>query len=243
MKPVRKVASLALVAASFTAASFSVLAQSWPQKPIHVIVPYAAGGAIDSIARTFGPFFTRDWGQPVLVEGQAGAGGSIGATTVAKAPPDGHTILSTTGSTQVQRGFLIRNVPYDPVKDFTPITLSWETMIVIGASNGAPFSNFREMIAYAKANPGKISYGTSGLGTSHHLALEQINLLAGINMVHIPYKGGAQAMVDLAAGNIALMFSTFSTAGQHLASGRLRALSRAIVNLDRIFASALRVQA
>ena len=143
---------------------------------------------IEAIARLMAQRLSESLGQPVLVEGQAGAGGSIGATTVAKAAPDGHTILSTTGSTQVQRGFLIRNVPYDPVKDFTPITLSWETMIVIGASNGAPFSNFREMIAYAKANPGKISYGTSGLGTSHHLALEQINLLAGINMVHIDRK-------------------------------------------------------
>ena len=145
-------------------------------------------GGIEAIARLMAQRLSESLGQPVLVEGQAGAGGSIGATTVAKAAPDGHTILSTTGSTQVQRGFLIRNVPYDPVKDFTPITLSWETMIVIGASNGAPFSNFREMIAYAKANPGKISYGTSGLGTSHHLALEQINLLAGINMVHIDRK-------------------------------------------------------
>lgn len=198
-------------------------AQSYPTKPVRMILTYSGG--IEAIARLMALRLSETLGQPVLVEGQAGAGGSIGAMTVAKAPADGHTILSTTGSTQVQRGFLIKNVPYDPVKDFTPITLSWETMIVVGASNDAPFSSFREMLAYAKSNPGKISYGTSGLGTSHHLALEQINLLAGTNIVHIPYKGGDQVITDVIAGRIQASSSPLFSLEPSVTAGKAKYLA------------------
>ncbi len=194
-----------------------------------MILTYSGG--IEAIARLMAVRMSESLGQAVLVEGQAGAGGSIGATTVAKAAPDGHTILSTTGSTQVQRGFLNKNVPYDPVKDFTPITLSWETMIVVGASNNAPFTTFREMITYAKANPGKISYGTSGLGTSHHLALEQINLLAGTHIVHIPYKGGDQVITDVIAGRIQASSSPLFSLEPSVSAGKAKYL--AFVNTKR----------
>lgn len=204
-------------------------AQSYPAKPVRMILTYSGG--IEAIARLMALRLSESLGQPVLVEGQAGAGGSIGATTVAKAAPDGYTILSTTGSTQVQRGFLIKNVPYDPVKDFTPITLSWETMIVVGASNDAPFNSFREMLAYAKTNPGKISYGTSGLGTSHHLALEQINLLAGTNIVHIPYKGGDQVITDVIAGRIQASSSPLFSLEPSVTAGKAKYL--AFVNARR----------
>lgn len=204
-------------------------AQSYPTKPVRMILTYSGG--IEAIARLMAARLTESLGQAVLVEGQAGAGGSIGATTVAKAAPDGHTILSTTGSTQVQRGFLIKNVPYDAVRDFTPITLSWETMIVVGATNSAPFGSFPEMLAYAKSNPGKISYGTSGLGTSHHLALEQINLLAGTNIVHIPYKGGDQVMTDVIAGRIQASSSPLFSLEPHVTGGKARYL--AFVNAKR----------
>ncbi|MFM9967382.1 MAG: Bug family tripartite tricarboxylate transporter substrate binding protein [Burkholderiales bacterium] len=206
-----------------TALAATANAQSYPTKPVRMILTYSGG--IEAIARLMAARLTESLGQTVLVEGQAGAGGSIGATTVAKAPPDGHTILSTTGSTQVQRGFLIKNVPYDPVKDFTPITLSWETLIVVGASNSAPFSSFREMLAYAKGNPGKISYGTSGLGTSHHLALEQINLLAGIDIVHIPYKGGDQVITDVIAGRIQASSSPLFSLEPSVSAGKAKYLA------------------
>ena len=207
----------------------SVRAQAYPAKPIRLILTYSGG--IDAIARLIALRMTESLGQPVIVEGQAGAGGSIGASMVARAAPDGYTILSSTGSTQVQRGFLVKNVPYDAVKDFTPITLSWETLIVVGATNAAPFAGFREMIAYARANPGKISYGTSGLGTSHHLALEQINLLAGTNIVHIPYKGGDQVITDVIAGRIQASSSPLFSLEPSVSSGKARYL--AFVNTRR----------
>ncbi len=207
----------------------AVQAQSYPAKPVRLILTYSGG--IDAIARLIAVRMTEGLGQPVVVEGQAGAGGAIGASMVAKAAPDGYTILSSTGSTQIQRGFLIKNVPYDAVKDFTPITLSWETLIVVGATNSAPFTTFRDMIAYAKANPGKISYGTSGLGTSHHLALEQINLLAGTNIVHIPYKGGDQVITDVIAGRIQASSSPLFSLEPSVSSGKARYL--AFVNTKR----------
>jgi tripartite-type tricarboxylate transporter receptor subunit TctC len=220
---------LAALAFALIAIAPAAQAQSYPTKPVRLILTYSGG--IDAIARLIAVRMTDSLGQPVVVEGQAGAGGSIGATMVARAAPDGYTILSSTGSTQVQRGFLVKNVPYDAVKDFTPITLSWETMIVVGATNSAPFNTFREMIAYAKANPGKISYGTSGLGTSHHLALEQINLLAGTNIVHIPYKGGDQVITDVIAGRIQASSSPLFSLEPSVSAGKARYL--AMVNAKR----------
>ncbi|OGA04927.1 MAG: hypothetical protein A3H35_11650 [Betaproteobacteria bacterium RIFCSPLOWO2_02_FULL_62_17] len=220
---------LPALALALLAIAPAALAQSYPSKPVRMILTYSGG--IEAVARLIALRMTEALGQPVLVEGQAGAGGSIGATTVARAAPDGHTILSTTGSTQVQRGFLIKNVPYDPVKDFTPITLSWETMIVVGASNSAPFRSFREMLAYAKSNPGKISYGTSGLGTSHHLAIEQIKLLAGTNIVHIPYKGGDQVITDVIAGRIQASSSPLFSLAPSVNAGKAKYL--AVLNARR----------
>jgi tripartite-type tricarboxylate transporter receptor subunit TctC len=182
-------------------------------------------GGIDAITRLICQRVTEAVGQPFLVENQAGAGGAIGATTVARAAPDGYTLLSTTGSTQVQRGFMVKNVPYDPVKDYTPITLAWETMIVLGAPPSAPFGSFASMIEYAKANPGKISYGTSGLGTSHHLALEMIVLLTGAEIVHIPYKGGDQVITDVLAGRIQVASTPMFSLEPHVRSGKARYLA------------------
>src|SRR4051812_1749870 len=175
-------------------------AQTYPAKPVRMILTYSGG--IDAITRLICQRLTESLGQPFLVENQAGAGGAIGATTVAKAPPDGYTLLSTTGSTQIQRGFMVKNVPYDPVKDFTPIILAWDTMIALASPPSAPFGTLAGMIDYAKASPGKLPYGTSGLGTSHHLAVEMIQQLTGASINHIPYKGGDQVITDVLAGRI-----------------------------------------
>ncbi len=225
MKLLGKIAAAA-VCLGFAAHGF---AQAYPAKPIRMILTYSGG--IDVVARLIGQRMTESLGQPVVVEGQAGAGGAIGATTVARAAPDGYTILSTTGSTQVQRGFMVRNVPYDPVKDFTPITLSWETMIVIGGSLSAPFATFKDMLDYAKKNPGKISYATSGLGTSHHLALEEILLLTGVNMEHIPYKGGDQVITDVVAGRVQVSSSPLFSLEPQVKAGKARYL--AVMNNSR----------
>ena len=203
--------------------------QLYPTKPIRMILTYSGG--IDAVARLMAQRMTESMGQSVLVENQAGAGGAIGATTVARAAPDGYTILSTTGSTQVQRGFMVRNVPYDPVKDYTPICLSWETAIVIGASLSAPFNTFKDMLDYAKAHPGKISYATSGLGTSHHLALEMIKLLTGVEIEHIPYKGGDQVITDVVAGRVQASSSPLFSLEPQVRSGKARYL--AMVNSKR----------
>ena len=194
----RAISATAMCAALVAPAT--LMAQPYPAKPVRMILTYSGG--IDAITRLMCQRLTESLGQPFLVENQAGAGGAIGATMVARAAPDGYMLLSTTGSTQVQRGFMVKNVPYDPVKDFTPITLSWETVIVIGGAMSAPFDSFKGLLDYAKKNPGRISYGTSGLGTSHHLALEQLKLLTGIEVEHIPYKGGDQVMTDIVAGRI-----------------------------------------
>jgi tripartite-type tricarboxylate transporter receptor subunit TctC len=225
MKPICKLAVLtALLLLPATG-----VPQVYPAKPVRMILTYSGG--IDAVARLICQRLTEAMGQPFLVENQAGAGGAVGATTVARAAPDGHTLLSTTGSTQVQRGFMVKNVPYDPVKDFTPITLSWETVIVLGANPATPFDSIKGMIDYAKKNPGKISYGTSGLGTSHHLALEEIKLLSGVDIEHIPYKGGDQVMIDIVAGRIQVSSSPMFSLEPYAAAGKARYL--AVVNNRR----------
>jgi tripartite-type tricarboxylate transporter receptor subunit TctC len=229
MKLTAKTALAALLAAPAIVSTHAAFAQAWPAKPVRMILTYSGG--IDAITRLMCQRLTEAMGQPFVVENQAGAGGAIGATTVAKAAPDGYTLLSTTGSTQVQRGFMVKNVPYDPVKDFTPITLSWETVIVIGGSMNAPFDSFKGFLDYAKKNPGKVSYGTSGLGTSHHLALEQIKLLTGINVEHIPYKGGDQVMIDIVAGRIQASSSPLFSLEPYVTAGKARYL--AVMNSKR----------
>jgi tripartite-type tricarboxylate transporter receptor subunit TctC len=204
-------------------------AQAYPSKPVRMILTYSGG--IDAITRLICQRLTETLGQPFLVENQAGAGGAIGATTVARAAPDGHTLLSTTGSTQIQRGFMVKNVPYDPVKDFTPITLSWDTMIALASPPSAPFGNLGSMIEYAKANPGKVNYGTSGLGTSHHLALEMMQQLTGATINHIPYKGGDQVITDIIAGRILVASAPMFSLEPHAKSGKVRYL--AVLNEKR----------
>jgi tripartite-type tricarboxylate transporter receptor subunit TctC len=198
-------------------------AQAYPAKPVRMILTYSGG--IDAITRLITQRMSEWSGQPILIENQAGAGGGIGATTVARAAPDGYTLLSTTGSTQIQRGFMVKNVPYDPVRDFTPITLAWETMIVLGSNAATPGSSLRDVLEYARANPGKISWGTSGLGTSHHLAFEMVTLLTGLNMVHVPYKGGDQVITDNLAGRIHVASTPLFSLAPHVKSGKAHYLA------------------
>jgi tripartite-type tricarboxylate transporter receptor subunit TctC len=208
-------------------------AQAYPAKPVRMVLTYSGG--IDAITRLICQRLGEATGQPFIVENQAGAGGGIGATTVKNAPPDGYTLLSTTGSTQIQRGFLLKNVPYDPVKDYTPITLAWDTIIVLATPASSPFNSLAAALDYAKANPKKISYGTSGLGSSHHLAFEFISLLTGVDMVHIPYKGGDQVVTDTLAGRIQIASSPMFSMMPHVKSGKARFL--AVLN-DRRFPGA-----
>jgi tripartite-type tricarboxylate transporter receptor subunit TctC len=203
--------------------SAAAQAQSYPTRPIRSIMT-VAGGA-DIIARLVAQGLTASLGQPVVVESQAGAGGAIGAEAVARAAPDGYTIMLTSASALVMNRFLSKSAHLDPLKDFSPITKAFETVAVVVTSPAQPFSSIREMIDYAKRNPGKLSYGTSGVGTTHHLSGESIRLLTGIDWVHVPYKGGPPVITDLIGGEIQVGFSILATASPFIASGKVRLLA------------------
>ncbi|TAK42414.1 MAG: tripartite tricarboxylate transporter substrate binding protein [Betaproteobacteria bacterium] len=217
--------SAALALAAFPLqAQAQAQAQAWPSQPIRFIVPFTPGTGIDIIARTAGPRLAERLGQPVVVENRAGASGNIGTELVAKAKPDGHTIL-VTASTFVSNRSLFKNLPYDPAKDFAPITLAaWGTLLV-AAHPSTSFSSVPELIAAAKANPGKLNYGSPGVGTPHHLAMELFKNTAGIFVTHIPYKGTAGAVTDLLGGQIHLMFLPIHVALPQVRAGKLKALA------------------
>jgi tripartite-type tricarboxylate transporter receptor subunit TctC len=201
----------------------AVHAQSYPSRPIRSIMT-VAGGA-DMIARLVAQGLTASLGQPVVVEVQSGAGGAIGAEAVARAAPDGYTIMLTSESALVMNRFLSKSARLDPLKDFTPITKAFETVAVVETTPGQPFGPVRELIDYAKRNPGKLSYGTSGIGTTHHLSGESIRLLAGIDWVHVPYKGGPPVVTDLIGGQIQVGFSVLATVSPFIASGKVKVLA------------------
>src|SRR5207249_4191866 len=198
-------------------------AQGYPSRPIRSIMT-VAGGA-DVVARLVAQGLTGALGQPVVVETQSGAGGAIGAEAVARAAPDGYTIMLTSASALVMNRFLSKSARLDPLKDFTPITKAFETIAVVETTPAQPFGSMRELIDYAKRNPGKLSYGTSGIGTTHHLSGESIRILTGIDWVHVPYKGGPPVITDLIGGEIQVGFSILATAAPFLASGKIRILA------------------
>src|SRR5260221_4497949 len=198
-------------------------AQPYPSRPIRSIMT-VAGGA-DIIARLVAQGLTTALGQPVVVESQAGAGGAIGADAVARAAPDGYTIMLTSASALVMNRFLSRSARLDPLKDFTPITKAFETVALVVTSPALQVGSVRELIEYAKRHPGKLSYGTSGIGTPHHLAGESLRLLTGIDGGHGPYKGGRPVLTDLIGGEIQVGFSILATAAPFLASGKIRVLA------------------
>ena len=198
-------------------------AQTYPSRPIRSIMT-VAGGA-DIVARLVAQGLTSSLGKPVVVETMSGAGGAIGAEAVARAAPDGYTIMLASESALVMNRFLSKSARLDPLKDFTPITKAFETIAVVETTPSQPFGSIREMIAYAKRNPGKLSYGTSGIGTTHHLSGESIRLLTGIDWVHVPYKGGPPVLTDLVGGEIQVGFSVLATAAPFVASGKVRLLA------------------
>jgi tripartite-type tricarboxylate transporter receptor subunit TctC len=214
---------LTIAAWACVAAPLAAQAEGYPSRPIRSIMT-VAGGA-DVVARLVAQGLTGALGQPVVVETQSGAGGAIGAETVARAAPDGYTIMLTSASALVMNRFLSRSARLDPLKDFTPITKAFETVALIVTSPALPVGSVRELIEYAKRHPGKLSYGTSGIGTTHHLSGESIRLLTGIDWVHVPYKGGPPVITDLVAGEIQVGFSILATAAPFLASGKIRVLA------------------
>jgi tripartite-type tricarboxylate transporter receptor subunit TctC len=200
-------------------------AQQWsPSKPVKIVVPIQ-GGTVDILARLVQPRLQEVFGQPVFVENKAGAGGNLGTDLVAKSEPDGHTILAAYTGPITVNATLFGNLPYDPQKDLAPITLAVTTPQFLTVNPGVPFATVAELVRYAKANPGKLSFGSVGTGSASHLTMEMFKSAAGIDIVHIPYKGSAPNVTDLLAGNVQLSFLVPGNVLPHLGAGKLKVLA------------------
>jgi tripartite-type tricarboxylate transporter receptor subunit TctC len=213
---------LASAAAALAFAS-PAQAQDYPAKPIRTVM--TAAGGVETAARALSQKLGEYLGQPVIVDPQSAAGGAVGATTVARAAPDGYTIAFATTSPMVLRPFLMKNVPYDTLRDFTPVTKVGEAVASVTSSPTVPVNTLKEMIEYARANPGKVSFGSSGIGTTHHLSGDLIMQATGVKMVHVPYKSGGQAIQDLVTGRIQLLFGVMASSLPHIQSGKARLLA------------------
>jgi tripartite-type tricarboxylate transporter receptor subunit TctC len=201
-------------------------AQTWPAaKPITIVVPVPPGPSIDMIARLVASKIGEALGQTVIVDNRSGANGTIGSNLVAHAAPDGYTLLAATPASHVTAVHLMKNLPYDPVKDFTPIMAAVEPVTALVVNAKLPVNSVQELIAYAKANPGTLSYGSSGIGSVFHLTGELFNRTAGVSITHVPYRGVSQPMQDVAAGNIQLLHISLSSARGALASGKAKVLA------------------
>ena len=210
----------------------SSLAQTvYPAKAIRYVVPFPAGGPLDIVARAIGQELNKSWGQAVVIDNRPGAGGNIGADLVAKAPADGYTILMGAVSTHAINVTLYNKLPYDPIRDFAPVTLITSVPNVLVVHPSVPANNMKELIALAKSRPGQLNFASGSTGSAGHLAGELFNSMAGVRMTHIPYKGAAPAVVDLMAGHVSLMFDNMSSALPNIKATRVRAL--AVTTLKR----------
>lgn len=199
-------------------------AETYPSRPIKIVVSYPAGGANDIIARSVAPEMTQDLGQPVVVDNRSGAGGTIGADAVAKAPADGYTLLMAAGAHTLAPS-LYKSLPYDIVKDFAPVTLAASSPYLLVAHPSLPADSAAALLALARAKPGEINFASSGVGAPPHLAGVLFQKLGGVTLTHIPYRGDTPALTDLIAGQVQLYFSAVSSATAHLRAGKLKALA------------------
>ena len=214
----------------FISALGAAQAQTYPAKTVRLIVPFAAGGSTDIMGRLVAQKLSEAWGQQVIVDNRPGGSTVIGTDIVAKSAPDGHTLLVTPAPFTIVPS-LLKKLPYDPARDFEPITLINTTPLVVVVNPGVPAKNIRELIALAKARPGVLNFGSSGSGGSNHLAGELFNAMANVRIMHVPYKGNAPALTDLIGGHVDIVFNGLTSALQYIKSGRLRAL--AVTSLKR----------
>ena len=220
---------LCLAAAMLVASP--AFAQGWPSRPVRVVAAYPAGGSIDIVARLVSQRLGESLGQPFIVENKAGAAGNIGTDFVAKAAPDGYTLLMGSAAAISSAPNVYAKLPYDPLKDLLPIVLVANQPNALIVRPGLAANNVREFIALARANPGKLNYGSSGVGASQHMTAELFAMMTGVQITHVPYKGGAPAMADLISGQIDFMFDPVPTSIQVVRSGKVRAL--AVTSLRR----------
>jgi len=219
MRPIRKIIAALLLAASAAAV------QAWPDQPITLVVPYTPGTGIDLIARQLSVRLPAALGQPVIVDNVPGASGNIGSEKVARAKPDGYTLMVQV-NTLVMNKSLYKSLAYDPVNDFAPVSLtSWGTLLLVTNPNVQKTTSVAQVVAAAKANPGKFTYATPGVGTPHHLSMALLMQSTGTEMLHVPYKGTAGAVTDLLGGRIDYMFLPVHVALQHIQAGKLKAIA------------------
>jgi tripartite-type tricarboxylate transporter receptor subunit TctC len=222
---------LCLAAALAAFATFAA-AQSWPAKPVRLILQFPPGGSTDVVARVLGQALSQSLGQPVIVENKPGADGAIAGDSVARAEPDGYTYFLASNTAMMQVPLLKKNAPYDAVRSFTPVSLVGRYVYVLVVSPALPAKNVAELIDYARANPGRLAYGTPGSGTAHHLNFELFLTRIGARMVHVPYKGAAPMTADLVSGNLQVAFAALSSAMPLVSAGKIRVL--AVADEERV---------
>ena len=211
-------------AATLALAAFTHAHAQWPDRPVKLIVSFAPGGVHDTLARVLQPRLTESLGQPIVIENRPGAGGNIAAEAVAKSPADGYTFLVASEAIATNE-YLYGSMVYDPYRDLAPVAKLADYPMALIAHPSVPADNVKELIALARAKPGSLSYGSAGIGTSGHLAGELLNSAEGINLVHVPYKGGAPALADLVAGRIQVMFLSVSLSAPQAKQGRIKVLA------------------
>jgi len=212
------------------------MAQAYPVKPVHCIVPVPPGGPADLLARAVGQKLAEAWGQPVVIENRAGAGGNLGVGLASKAPPDGYTLVVVPTGNAVVNPHIFPNLPYDIFRDLAPVTLLATVENMLVAHPSVPAQSVQGLIALAKANPGKLTFASPGVGSQAHIAGEMLKSMASVDMLHVPYKGMAPAMSDLLGGQVSLMFLSMSSALKNVEAGKLRALG--VASLKRSTAAA-----
>ena len=217
--------SVAIGPVLFAAYVACATAQAWPAKSIRMIIPFPPGGTTDIVGRIAAQKLGEALGQQVVPDNRPGAAGNIGTELVAKAPPDGYTLLTAPGSTLTIHPSLYAKLPFDPLKDFAPITIVAAVPNALVVHPSLPVRNVKELVALAKARPGQLNYASTGAGQSTHLSMELFKTMAGVNIVHVPYKGSAPAVTDLLGGHVSLMFDNMPSALPHVKAGKLRALA------------------
>jgi len=224
MKALSRIARFAFAAAALTILVGGAHAQTYPTKPIRWVVPFPPGGSTDLLARVVGQKLTESWGQQVIVDNRGGAGGTLGAAEAARAPGDGYTLLMGAIHHTIATSAYPK-LPYDFQRDFAPITVVAIVPNVLVVNPSVPAKSVKELITYAKANPGKLTYGSAGMGTAHHLIGELFNARAGVDILHVPYKGSAPAVADLIGGQVSIMYDTVASCLPHVKAGKLRPLA------------------
>ena len=222
-----RIANSLLVVAALLMQADTASAQDYPNRPITIIVPFTPGATTDAVARLTRDALERELGAPIVIDNRAGAAGTIGSTAVANAKPDGYTLLITVNAPITMNMYFQKSFPYDATTAFAPISLAAESLLVLAVQASLPVTTVQELIDYAKQNPGKLSYGSAGIGSAHHIAGELMKQKTGIDMAHVAYRGGALAIQDLVAGNIQISFGTTPSVLPHAQAGTIRIIALA----------------